>query len=1380
MKTKRWVEAKSYSYDGDDWGEVDDYDEYGVDDEPSPPPQQPTGVRHQGQTVAATSTHPSHPPIKGRANSFDRGDESRAFSASEPHPRAASPPQPEHRQGPSTRFSQMGVAGAGPRPLQIRTESPVQPQQQYPPSPNAVNYRGVSYSPTSRQPGSRSQSMNSNTPSADDFQNRRDFSPSAVPQPLSSRASPAPQTRGESPSGRYPPRKSSLSQMNPARASRTSQDGFARSSDEDLVRDQNASPPARGRTASNSSSSSFVRPADIYKRMAEERERERQSLESGRPSLDSVLGLEGSGNLRERTSSESLNRGPRRRTSMEGADEGDSRRLKPMLDPVTERKSEYGFDGFSMDDPSISKPSVAKPGPPALGQPMLPNVDHVGSFGDDFFSGPGPQSEQQSAGNLAPPSGTGEPDASLQHQPSLGFRSVVHQAFDRPEEDQSKSIPPTPSSTNASVGVKRTDSDSTAGISPIMSRVPSASTAAAKAKENEARIVSTPAIAEENESGPISPELHQIPRKPSPAHSRNVSSESTPASFKQGHRRNLSTPSPGNSPARAPAVEVNKETPVGEEASISPASPNQDLTAREVDIASAVNSSPDKEVEGAADAIHDARSSFLESRRSPVESPTGNELPRSKDEDQVGTSRPEADRSKSFRPSLPGGWVSYATTAEAPADDGGLVRSQTPEQARPNMDGGDDLDKTPTASQQPFAESRDASFAQEPFAAVAAAGTAMAEAIAAAAGYGEQSPEKSESATGEPRGVEDRLVSGQSSAAEDEHSQKEPTSSTMPPPPRPAAVQKTLSSTSTIPPTPPPKDTPLNEEAAGGHYFSPPVPLKQRALDLSNLPEIAPPVRPPMLPSMSTDPSPQDQESDRLRKEIVKSLSPMPSDDPGLPEADENTTRSSAVYADPTRESTLLPSEYESYWGSNDAIEEKTEKEREPQSSGHLGRDSLPAAPPTDQGVMEELHGTPPIPPEGSEMASKTIFDARPSLLPRRFSWEEASEEEPTPAGEVGPRNETVNQPESSEVSRSNSDLNQLEGSQPWQSETSQHPAAGALKVQNDEDLESPYFAPVPVENVEKPTVRIIGSEESDSPTAHPFRPLSSEGLEVADGSEWDISGRNGSTVSAVSPDTPELATPSDAKQQSIEELPATERTTSTSKEDPLAIADPIPVARTTSAGASSRPKTLGFREILAMKNSDDRIAAFNATRVQFASMDTGLSNWLSVTTSALPEHADLLSTAGRPTAPIDVTSMAHKSTLSKAIFTRSHSSRVAPQQPYYQQYLNFSTTNTSKPNNSAGASSADAGATPSPASAARRTSGLFSSSPASALSPGNSGGGIATSTGTVRVTGAHVQAKGKDLLHSAGLFGGKANTAARGFLSKGKHKLRPSGAGAE
>jgi hypothetical protein len=39
-------------------------------------------------------------------------------------------------------------------------------------------------------------------------------------------------------------------------------------------------------------------------------------------------------------------------------------------------------------------------------------------------------------------------------------------------------------------------------------------------------------------------------------------------------------------------------------------------------------------------------------------------------------------------------------------------------------------------------------------------------------------------------------------------------------------------------------------------------------------------------------------------------------------------------------------------------------------------------------------------------------------------------------------------------------------------------------------------------------------------------------------------------------------------------------------------------------------------------------------------------------------------------------------------------------------------------------------------------------------------------------------QTKGKDLLHSAGVFGGKASKAGKGFFAKGKSKLRGSGSG--
>ncbi|KAG9711765.1 hypothetical protein KCU73_g17085, partial [Aureobasidium melanogenum] len=37
-KTRKWAEAKNYSYDGDDWGGYDPYDEYGSYDDKQDPP----------------------------------------------------------------------------------------------------------------------------------------------------------------------------------------------------------------------------------------------------------------------------------------------------------------------------------------------------------------------------------------------------------------------------------------------------------------------------------------------------------------------------------------------------------------------------------------------------------------------------------------------------------------------------------------------------------------------------------------------------------------------------------------------------------------------------------------------------------------------------------------------------------------------------------------------------------------------------------------------------------------------------------------------------------------------------------------------------------------------------------------------------------------------------------------------------------------------------------------------------------------------------------------------------------------------------------------------------------------------------------------------
>jgi hypothetical protein len=96
--------------------------------------------------------------------------------------------------------------------------------------------------------------------------------------------------------------------------------------------------------------------------------------------------------------------------------------------------------------------------------------------------------------------------------------------------------------------------------------------------------------------------------------------------------------------------------------------------------------------------------------------------------------------------------------------------------------------------------------------------------------------------------------------------------------------------------------------------------------------------------------------------------------------------------------------------------------------------------------------------------------------------------------------------------------------------------------------------------------------------------------------------------------------------------------------------------------------------------------------------------------------------------------------------FAKANAPGAQPlQQPYYQQYLNASSpTNPSTPVSKPGPN----------LPAAYQQQGF---SPAS---------------------GGKVQAKGKEFLHTAGIFGGKAGKAGKGLLAKGKNKLRGAGSG--
>ncbi|KAF2202223.1 hypothetical protein GQ43DRAFT_317255 [Delitschia confertaspora ATCC 74209] len=1293
MKTKKWVEAKANTYDGGDWGDYDEYDEYGTEQEPQPPSIStgPTGLRQKGQTAAEPSrsfTDPQRfpPPQVGRRHSFEAGDEQRAFFS-------ANPQSGNHRE-------HGNLHAPDSNPPEPAIYAAPQPQQPYIPQPQ-ISTSEPSPAPdymTNRRPSGAASDI-SDTP-----QNRRDFSPSALPPPLSTRMSPAPGSGNASPAGhRFPARKSSLSQM-------------------DSPAGMNAPASAvspRERAPSNPSKPlPFIRPADIYKRLEEERSRERTSMESSRPSLDSlssrpVQDPASSGALKERESSESLGR---------SAEAG--RSLQP-LETVAERKSEYlpEFD-VSSQRPQQDRRQPAETSEPVRSAvttsqlPSLPPVQRISTFDDDFWL-----SSSQQRGSAKDIAATSPLDDG-------GLRSIVDQAFTRVDDGQSAS--PTPISKQEDSGISRSNTDSTVSISPIMSRVPSSAVSALKTRNAEGQS-NTPVIVEET-SGTDTPVIqerlgnsHQIPRKPSPSHSRNISSTSI-------SQAGL-TPSPHDSPARSPAIEPRKPLPEPESAlvdtfsALSPESvdaglpgPSSAYTIREADIASEIRASPDKALElGIAE--KESRNSFLESHPSPP-AQLAEAAPRSRSEspskgrvhelaNKFGhvshsrrgstqsnasrssvqswersqeNSRPsspvkiEADRSVrpvgdlqgerppaahelSFRPKLPGQWESFATSVPTPSDQGdkdvqlgnGSERASEQVQEPSPLN---EVDLTPTTAKRPVATSDPMEPSPEPssdpIAAVKAAGSAIGDAIKASVGL-------------DVPGHTD-----QSYSVGDVY---------LPP----LKLDRTASSVaSSAPPTPPAKDTPLSE-------FPPPPPLKTRSPEpASSSNQQQTPTRPTVLPQLSTEPSIHDQESDRLRKEIVASLSPLRTSEAAHLRSPSGSLQPLQPGA-ANRESSILPSEYDSYWADEDPYP-------------HQSNDP-------EQKAVD-------FPVTNLSQAPLTAPAAQPStgpqsILPTRFSWEDHQ-------GSVS----VASEPPAQSIAQA-------------PTVTKGEPETGTLMVNKDQE-ESKQGTPVEAERTPRPSPTPPPASLKDeasaaqAETAKPKTPVHHEGLHVVntevDPEAVDLPARlNPEVREAVQRQQEQPSTPSVSNQIEVQQV------------DASGVLGPTNIQHNTSVSLTSDEKPLGFREITAITSTPERIATFNRTREQWATADQGLQEWIASALTANPSLASQPLTA--PQMPLSAASR-HKTGPSLSLFGKHHtSSHVQSQGTPQDQY-----------------SASPVTATPSLSASAAHAQTYN-------LSVSSSGGRSAS-------------AKGKDLLHTAGVLGGKGMTSAKGLFAKGKSRFRASGSG--
>jgi hypothetical protein len=214
----------------------------------------------------------------------------------------------------------------------------------------------------------------------------------------------------------------------------------------------------------------------------------------------------------------------------------------------------------------------------------------------------------------------------------------------------------------------------------------------------------------------------------------------------------------------------------------------------------------------------------------------------------------------------------------------------------------------------------------------------------------------------------------------------------------------------------------------------------------------------------------------------------------------------------------------------------------------------------------------------------------------------------------------------------------------------------------------------------------------------------------------------------AVSPTPPEDEHPARVSQPTISPLEAAFEPTTIGQQGAR---EPIQQAFQPQQ-TSDITKIMQFRDILSFQNPEQRIRAYNDTRNQFATMDTGLTEWL----MALSSQRDSF-----PAGPMTAGNGAERPKVPKP----SGVPGTPLQQPYYQQYLNASPT----------------------------SSVPSITRPGTAITSGTQQGFSPSSS---KLSGQ--QTKSKDLLHSAGVFGGKASKAGKGLFAKGKNKLRGSGGG--
>jgi len=725
------------------------------------------------------------------------------------------------------------------------------------------------------------------------------------------------------------------------------------------------------------------------------------------------------------------------------------------------------------------------------------------------------------------------------------------------------------------------------------------------------------------------------------------------------------------------------------------------------------------------------------SRQSTMQSPTGSASGSRSGKESSGRSLKEYDR-----PHLPGEWISYADTVNSATD------SERQAPGYYDEDLGEDeteLDRTPTPTPrheeesittptrphaEPIEEPVDFSptmskrnDASHPLSALAAAGQALATSLMSSVGMqGNDDDDGSDSEAAESAltsenvtpDVTDRAFTGfqsQPSALSRSipmSSDDQPiTRNELMPGQHAQHMASPVAPQHEIPSAPASLDDAEDASVSDEDELPPPAPLRPRSNIGRPTVDTTPqrPIWPSTTSAMSINYSPEDTESDRLRKDVLRSLSPgpditrksvdaepeprsstdyprfsaMPDTTPErrmastplhLSPPTANTTRrdiepvpgSTTQSAQPnllsvqplsaanmSRESTVLPREYDSYWAERNSQDDEVMDSPQVPAIGV----THPASPPlpTQNDFMSAL-GNVSDPVKASEPEPRSASPVRPNYLAKRFSWEQVDDAEPK---------ETAQPPVQASVANSGTSAPQPNQNVPL-------PPASNLLATNS--IVSPITTPL---HSREASAIVEPSQEGSSQISRDVSQSSGPQAHLDESDDIPAQLPGDSEVGADSPGQYKYERPFQRARGPSESEDAAKiglRKTSSAAR-PFGLVDR---SRTISSGhfsaqgaalAGTESSQPGFKTIMAMRDTSDRIATFDKTREGFAAMDTGLDDWLKYMLRTNQDLANDSQTLGpRTNTGGFVGSMRHKITPSIAKLTKAPVGAGSPTSP--------------------------------------------------------------------------------------------------------------------